>query len=95
MNQFILVPGSPIGSFYGYKFLGTYKADKAAEAAEYGLKLSDAQYEDTNNDGVINDSDYQIIGSALPKTSMGWNNTFNYKALFAEYIFQDCLVLIN
>lgn len=78
-NQFILRPGEPIGSFFGYKYLGTYKPAEAAEAAKYNLKPGDAHYDDFNQDGVIDDKDYQIIGNALPKTSLGWNNTFTYK----------------
>lgn len=79
-NEFILRPGQPIGSFFGYKYLGTYKPGEAAEAAKYNLKPGDAHYDDFNNDGVISDKDYQIIGNALPKTSLGWNNTFTYKS---------------
>lgn len=78
-NQFVLRPGEPIGSFYGYKYLGTYKPKDAAEAAKYNVKPGDARYEDSNQDGVINNKDYQIIGRALPKTALGWNNTFTYK----------------
>ncbi|SEW35253.1 TonB-linked outer membrane protein, SusC/RagA family [Chitinophaga arvensicola] len=78
-NEFILRPGQPIGSFFGYKYLGTYKPNEAAEAAKYNLKPGDAHYDDFNKDGVISDKDYQIIGNALPKTSLGWNNTFTYK----------------
>ena len=87
-NQFILKPGEPIGSFYGYKFLGTFKSKDAAEAARYNLMPGDARYADTNNDGVINDADYQIIGNALPTTSLGWNNTFSYKGFSLNVFFQ-------
>ena len=87
-NQFILRPGSPIGSFYGYKYLGTYKPSEAAAAAVYNLKPGDAHYADVNGDGVINEKDYQIIGNALPTTSLGWNNTFTYKTLTLNIFFQ-------
>ena len=30
-------------------------------------------------DGVINDEDFVVIGSAQPDFTFGWNNTFNYK----------------
>lgn len=86
-DQFILKPGEPIGSFYGYKYLGTYKPKDADEAAAFNLKPGDARYEDTNKDGVINDNDYQIIGHALPSTTLGWNNTFTYKSLTLNIFF--------
>lgn len=88
LNQFILRPGEPMGTFYGYNYLGTWKPDQADEAARYNLKPGDARYEDVDNDGVYNDKDWQIIGHALPKTSLGWNNTFNYKALSLNIFFQ-------
>ncbi|WP_349317782.1 TonB-dependent receptor [Chitinophaga sp. MM2321] len=78
-DEFILRPGEPIGTFFGYKYLGTYKAKDAADAARYGLKPGDARYLDVNDDGKYDEDDYQIIGHALPKTSLGWNNTFTYK----------------
>ncbi len=88
MNPFILQPGQPIGSFYGNKFLGTYKAHDAAEAAIYGLKPGDARYLDVNHDSVINAKDYQIIGNAIPTTSIGWNNTVTYKAFTLNIFIQ-------
>lgn len=87
-DAFVLKPGAPIGSFYGYKYLGTYKSKDASEAARYNLKPGDARYADTNNDGVINDADYQIIGHALPTTTLGWNNTFTYGPLTLNVFFQ-------
>lgn len=86
-NEFILKPGEPIGSFFGYKYLGTYKPKDAAEAAAYNLQPGDARYADTNDDGVINDKDYQIIGNAMPKTTIGWNNTFSYRSFTLNIFF--------
>lgn len=56
--------GMPVGSFWGYKYLGVYK-DPAA-AAKYGLNVGDAIYEDLNNDGKIDDKDNQYIGNPYP-----------------------------
>jgi len=38
-----------------------------------------AKYKDINGDGVINGSDYTVIGHALPKFIGGFNQTFTYK----------------
>ncbi|MBX2921510.1 MAG: TonB-dependent receptor [Chitinophagaceae bacterium] len=86
-NEFILKPGEPIGSFFGYKYSGTYKPKDEAEATAYNLKPGDARYDDYNNDGVINTTDYQIIGNAMPKTTLGWNNTLTYRSFTLNIFF--------
>ena len=58
--------GYAAGSFYLMKFKGF---------DEEGLPT----YADTNGDGVTNNSDRQIIESALPKFSYGINSSMRYK----------------
>lgn len=86
-NEFILKPGEPIGSFYGYKYLGTFKPKDEAAAAAFNLKPGDARYADTDGNGVINTNDYQIIGNSMPTTTIGWNNTFTYKSFTLNIFF--------
>lgn len=62
----IVEEGRPIGQFYGWKFKGF------DENGRYIM-------EDTNNDGQISQEDRTYIGSAQPKLTYGWNNSFNYK----------------
>ncbi|HTF19379.1 MAG TPA: SusC/RagA family TonB-linked outer membrane protein, partial [Chryseolinea sp.] len=90
MSQFqnVLITGQSMSAIWGYKFLGTYKPADAAEAEAYGRTPGDARYEDTNGDGVISAADYQIIGTGVPKTSLGFNNTFTYKNLSLNIFFQ-------
>ena len=52
--EMILKPGYPISSYYGYKFLGIWQQDQAAEAALYGNAPGDYHYEDFNGDSAIN-----------------------------------------
>ncbi len=78
-NPFVLMPGHPMGSFWGVKSLGIWQASEAAQALLSGNKPGDSKYEDLNGDHVINFSDYQITGDANPDYSFGFNNTFNYK----------------
>ncbi len=78
-NPFVLMPGHPMGSFWGVKYLGIWQTSEAAQALLYGNKPGDSKYEDLNGDHVINFSDYQITGDANPNYSFGINNTFNYK----------------
>jgi len=80
-----LLPGHPIHSFYVYKKLGIWQTADAAKAAAltYGgtaFKPGDIKIADINHDGKISqDSDYVYVGSAVPKWSLGFQNTFMYK----------------
>lgn len=75
----ILRVGEPIGSFWGYKLLGTWGTDEAAEAAKYGKKPGDLKHEDLNQDNQINDADKQIIGRGTPDFYGTFNNYLQYK----------------
>lgn len=90
LGQFknVLITGQPMSAMWGYKFLGTYKPSDAAEAAQYLRNPGDAHYEDTNGDGAISAADFQVIGTGMPKTSLGFNNTFTYKSLSLNIFFQ-------
>ncbi len=87
-NEFILQPGYSLGSYWGLKYLGTWKPTEAAEAAKYNEKPGDSHYADLNNDGQINADDFGIIGKGIPTTTLGWNNTFSYKHFTLNIFFQ-------
>ncbi|MDB5010760.1 MAG: TonB-dependent receptor, partial [Mucilaginibacter sp.] len=84
----ILKVGQPLGEFYGYKFLGTWKTSEAAQAALYGMKPGDAKYQDVNGDHAYTSADYQTLGNATPKFSYGFINDFSYKAFTLSFMFQ-------
>lgn len=75
----ILRVGEPVGSFWGYKLLGTWGSNEADEAAKYGKKPGDLKHEDVNHDYQINDEDKQIIGRGTPDFYGSFNNYFSYK----------------
>lgn len=75
----ILRVGEPVGSFWGYKLLGTWGSDEADEAAKYGKKPGDLRHEDLNHDYQINDEDKQIIGKGTPDFYGSFNNYLTYK----------------
>ena len=77
-NNIIRV-GESVGSFYGYKRLGTWGTDEAEEAARYGLLPGDLKLADMNNDGQINDQDRVIIGKGIPDGYGTFSNTFRYR----------------
>ncbi|MCI2082953.1 MAG: TonB-dependent receptor [Bacteroidales bacterium] len=71
--------GQPLGTLFGLKYLGPWQADEADLAAEYGCVPGDARYEDRDGNKIYDSSDYQIIGYAMPKYTLGWNTSFNWK----------------
>jgi TonB-dependent starch-binding outer membrane protein SusC len=84
----IIKVGLPLGEFYGYKFLGTWKTDEASEAALYGMKPGDAKYQDVNGDHAYTSADYQPIGNATPRYSYGFINDFSYGHFTLSFMFQ-------
>jgi TonB-dependent starch-binding outer membrane protein SusC len=74
--------GQPIQAFYGWVVEGIFQ--NAAEVASHatqtaGTAAGDLKFQDTNKDGVINNSDRQFLGSFIPKTSYALNLGANYK----------------
>lgn len=76
--------GKEVGSFYMVKMLGIYQHDEDVPEYLYeneGVRAGDVIYDDYNGDGKITADDRQIVGSANPKFSGGFNNTFTWKNL--------------
>lgn len=87
-NEFMLMPGQPLGSYWGLKYLGTFKPNEADIAAKQGRVPGDPHYEDVNGDNAITTDDFQIVGHAFPKLTGGWNNTFTYSNFTLNVFFQ-------
>lgn len=87
-SEFVYTPGQPLAAYWGLRYLGTWKPDEADQAQLYGEVPGDSRYEDLNNDNAITAADFQIIGSGIPRTSAGWNNTFTFKGLVLNIFFQ-------
>lgn len=84
----ILKVGMPLGEFYGYKFLGTWKTSESATAALYGNKPGDSKYLDVLGTHTINATDDRIpIGNGAPKYSFSWRNDFSYGAFNLSFMF--------
>lgn len=75
----ILRVGEPIGSFWGYKRLGTWGSDEVDEAATFDRLPGDLKWGDLNDDGVLDAQDETIIGNAYPMWTMNISNTLTYK----------------
>ncbi|WP_197056156.1 SusC/RagA family TonB-linked outer membrane protein [Flavobacterium gilvum] len=87
--EFMLIPGQPMGTFWGLTYLGTWKPSEAAAAAAYNNKPGDSKYLDLNGDHIIDGSDYHAIGHGLPKYTWGWNNDFVWKGLTLNVFIQS------
>lgn len=74
----ILIPGSPIGSFYGIVFDGIWQSED--EITKSGttdpVHPGDPKYKDLNGDHKISGEDRMIIGQARPKFTYGLINNF-------------------
>jgi TonB-linked SusC/RagA family outer membrane protein len=71
--------GQPLYVIYDYKNTGIWQTSEADQAKKYGSKPGQIKVEDVNNDGVINASDRQVIGSRQPKFEAGLTNRFRFK----------------
>jgi iron complex outermembrane receptor protein len=73
VNSQAIIPGEPLGTFYGLKYTGT----------EGGKE----QFEDVNKDGVFSSTgDVTIIGNTQPDFSFGLSNSFNYKQFDLSFL---------
>ncbi|HLL94840.1 MAG TPA: TonB-dependent receptor [Spirosoma sp.] len=72
----VILPGEPLGTFWGLKFLGVDPA------------TGDAIYDDKNGDGRITPDDGQVIGNAQPKLFGGFTNRVSWKGIELSAFFQ-------
>ncbi|MEM9722218.1 MAG: SusC/RagA family TonB-linked outer membrane protein, partial [Bacteroidota bacterium] len=82
--------GESIGSFFGWQTDGLFQNQEEvdAHAAQPGAAPGDIRFRDLNGDGVINDDDRTIIGSAQPDFIGGLTNVFSYKGIELNAFFQ-------
>ena len=79
-NTYRVQEDLPLGTIWGYKWLGIWQESEADQAAAYGNVPGDYRYEDLNNDGAYNlQDDGQAIGDANPDFVWALNNTVSYK----------------
>ncbi|SFB90288.1 TonB-dependent receptor [Spirosoma endophyticum] len=84
----ILRVGRPLGEFFGYQFLGTWKTSEADQAAQFGMKPGDAKYLDVNGDHAYTTDDRVSIGNGTPKYSFGFINDVSYGNFTLSFMFQ-------
>jgi TonB-linked SusC/RagA family outer membrane protein len=102
--SYIAKVGQPVGQMFGYIWQGNYQYSDFTKTAAGGYILKDnvpgngnvraniqpgdIKYKDLNGDGVVNSSDYTVIGRSLPIHQGGFSNNFNYKDFDLGIFFQ-------
>jgi TonB-linked SusC/RagA family outer membrane protein len=75
------IVGESIGHYYGYKTAGIFQneADLSSIPTRGPEVAGDLIFQDTNNDGTVNNNDRVILGSPIPELIYGFNFGFDYK----------------
>ena len=78
-----VVPGQPLGAFYGYTQEGVYRdqadVDASPKWTASTVAPGDIKFKDINGDGKVDSNDIGMIGNPFPKFTYGISNTFGYK----------------
>jgi len=76
------VQGGGLSDFYGLKTDGIFKSAEEVQQGPFianGTKPGDIRFVDINKDGIINESDYTVIGNPMPDFTYGLTTNFYYK----------------
>src|SRR5690606_2645627 len=75
--SWLLREGESMFSYYGYKAIGVLQdaQDVASSPVYPGSKPGNPKYEDINKDGKIDSEDRTVLGSYMPKVTLGMTNT--------------------
>ena len=86
----ILKEGEPLSAIYGYEFDGILQEGEKY-APQPNSVPGDPKFKDLNGDGVINEKDRKVLGTGIPKTIIGLNNSFAYKDFDLNFFFEASL----
>ncbi len=97
----LLRVGEPVGTFYGYQFDGIFQSDEEASSSPVlkgqeatssnpasRARAGDRKYRDLNGDGVIDEKDRTILGSAQPDFTWAFTNNFSFFNFDLSIFFQ-------
>lgn len=68
--------GSPVNSFFDYEKTGIWQTKDAALASTFSRKPGEIRVADVVADGKTTIADRKVLGSAVPKYTIGLNNDF-------------------
>jgi TonB-linked SusC/RagA family outer membrane protein len=75
---FLIKPGLPLFSFYGYKITGIWQKGDDYSSTSDKVQAGDIKYLNTNSDKTVNADDRVPLGSSFPKFTWSFGNTFRY-----------------
>lgn len=96
-DEVILQVGGSINDLYGYTTDGIYLPTDfnpdgtpidGVPTAGAGEQPGDIKYSDLNNDGTIDGFDRTVIGNTLPDIFGSWSNSFSFKGIDLDVVFQ-------
>lgn len=89
LDKYVLRQGQPLNSYNVFRATGIYKTDadvpvnpvtgSALNFYGYPFRGGDPIWQDSNGDGVLDNTDYVPAGNPNPKWTGGFSNTFSYK----------------
>jgi len=88
---FLLRPGVPMFSYYGYKMIGVFQDEDQISKLPHlaGTKPGNPILLDVNGDGKIDpNNDRVILGNAQPKVVFGMANTLSWKKFDLSIVWQ-------
>jgi TonB-linked SusC/RagA family outer membrane protein len=96
----ILKEGEPIYAFFGYENEGLFQSQEeidnhAVQPNQQDLKPGDIKLKDQNGDGEINDDDRVVIGSDIPRYTVGLNLNMRFKGFDLVAVLQGVLKAQN
>lgn len=92
-GEIVTQVGASPYAFYGYRTEGIYSTTAEAEAAALtnrngvAYRAGDVRFVDSNDDGIINDADKTILGSATPDFYGSLFTSLEYKGFSLDLIF--------
>lgn len=76
---FLIQPGLPLYSFYGYKIIGIWQQGDDYTHTTDKVQPGDLKYKDVNGDGTVNAEDRIPLGNSFPKLTWSLGNSFEYR----------------
>jgi len=86
----MLKEGEPLSAIYGYVFEGVIQQGESY-APQPNSAAGDPKFKDLNGDGKIDANDRTVLGTGIPKTIIGLNNSFTYKGFDFSFFFEASL----
>jgi TonB-linked SusC/RagA family outer membrane protein len=86
---FIIRKGEPIGAIYGYVYDGIIQEnDPVLTTTHPNAEAGDPKFKDLNGDGIVNAEDRTILGTGVPKATIGFTNNIVYKGFELDIVVQ-------